>query len=212
MSRGRRNERCWTLNSGGFSSVSRLKKIPLRRAGITTFSVQMATSCITNWLWKHGLQIALGIATYIISSGMSVFCASARTMNLEIMSVATSSTRGGTTTYITCSAMPTPRQPMLNYRRPIFTQDSTCLETFPVSWAPSLSPTSSIQCRSACLTTSSSVSSTSWRRTNGSTRTMLSGYPCLLTITSHQKTSHMKKFLNGMGRWWRKWAGTCLEL
>jgi hypothetical protein len=35
---------------------------------------------------------------------------------------------------------------------------------------------------------------------NRSTSTMQSGYPYLLTMTSHQKISHMKKFLNGLGR------------
>jgi len=51
-----------------------------------------------------------------------------------------------------------------------------------------------------------------WRGTNGLTSTMRYGYPSLPTMTSHQKLSHMRKFLNGMGRRWRKWAGTCLEL
>jgi len=54
--------------------------------------------------------------------------------------------------------------------------------------------------------------STPWRRTNGLTSTTQSGYPCLLITTSHQKISHKRKFLNGMGRRWKKWAGTCLEL
>jgi hypothetical protein len=79
-------------------------------------------------------------------------------------------------------------------------------------WVTSPSPTSFIQCRSACLTTSRSGFSTSWRRTNGSPSTMQSGYPCLLTTTSHQKISHTRKFLNGMGRRWRKWVGRWLEL
>jgi len=148
--------------------------------------------------------MALSIATYIISSGMSVFGASVQRTNLEIMSLLTSNTPGGITTYIERSAMPTPRQPMPNSRRAMFTEDSTCFDIFPVSWETSLSPTSSIQCRSACLITSRSGFSNSWRRTNGSTSTMQSGYPCLLTTTSHQKISHMKKFLNAMGRRWRK--------
>jgi len=40
--------------------------------------------------------------------------------------------------------------------------------------------------------------STSWRCKNSSTSWMQSGYPCLLTTTSHQKISHMRQFLNGM--------------
>jgi hypothetical protein len=74
----------------------------------------MATSGIANWLEQHSLQIALSIATYIISSGMSVFDASVQRMNLEIMSLLTSNTPGRITTYIERSAMQTPRQPMPN--------------------------------------------------------------------------------------------------
>jgi hypothetical protein len=53
--------------------------------------------------------------------------------NLEIMSLLTSNTPGRITTYIECSAMPTPRQPMLNSRRAMSTEDSTCFDIFPVS-------------------------------------------------------------------------------
>jgi len=101
-------------------------------------------------------------------------------------------------------------QPMPHSRQAIFTEDSTCVNIVHESWATSRSPTCSIQCRSTCLTTSRSEFSTSWGCTNGLTSTMQSGFPCLLTTTSHQKSSHMGKFLNGMGRRWGKWAGTCL--
>jgi len=212
MSSGKQTERCWTKYSSRYSSHSPLNNIPAPRAGITTFSVQMATSGVANRFYQHRLQIAQSIVTYIITSDMSVFGASVQRTNLEIMCILTSNTPGGITTYIERSAMPTPRQPMPNCRRAMFTEDSTCFDTFPVLCATSLSPTSSIQWRSACLTTSRSGFSTSWRRTNGLTNTMQSGYPCLLTRTSHQKISHMRKSLNGMGRRWRKWVSTCLVL
>ena len=96
------------------------------------FSVQMATSGVANWFWQHGLQIVQSIATYIISSGMSVFGASVQRTNLEIMSLLTSNTPGGITTYIERSAMPTPRQPMPNSRHAMFTEDSMCFDIFPV--------------------------------------------------------------------------------
>jgi len=212
MSSGKHTERCWMKYSGGYSSLSPLRTIPAPRAGITMFSVQMATSGVANRFQQHGLQIALSIATYIISSGMSGFGASVQRTNLEIMSLLTSNAPGRIITYIERSAMPTPRQQMPNSRCAMFTGDSTCFDICHVLWATSLSTTSSIQCRSACLTASRSGFSTSWRRTNGSTSTMQSGYPWLLTTTSHQKISHMKKSLDGMGRRWRKWAGTSVEL
>ena len=93
----------------------------------------------------------------------------------------------------------------------MITEDLMCFDLLPVSWATSLSPPSSIQCISACSATPRRGVSTSQRCTNRSTRTMQSGYPCLLTTTSHQKISYIKKFLNGMERRWRKWAGTCLK-
>jgi len=119
--------------ASGYSSLSPLSTIPAPRAGITTFSVQMAISGVANRFSQHGLQIALSIATYIISSGMSVFGASVQRTNLEIMSLLTSNTPGGITTYIERSAMPTPRQPMPTSRGAIFTEDSTCFDIFPVS-------------------------------------------------------------------------------
>jgi len=161
---------------------------------------------------QQGSQIALSIATYIMPSGISVLCASVERMNLEIMSLLITNTPGGITTYIKRSAMPTPRQPIPNSLGARFTADSMCLDIIPASWATSLSPTFSIQCRSACLTTSIWGFSTSWKLTNGWTSTMQSGCPCLLTKTSHKKISRRKKFLNGMERRWRKWAGTWLEL
>jgi hypothetical protein len=97
------------------------------------FSVQMATSGVANRFYHHDLQIALSIATYIISSGMSVFGASVQRTNMEIMFLLTSNTPGGMTTYIEHSAMPTPRQPMLNSRRAMATEDSTGFDIFPES-------------------------------------------------------------------------------
>jgi len=82
----------------------------------------MATSGGANRFSQHGLQIALSIATYIISSGMSDFGGSVQRTNLEIMSLLTSNTPGWITTYIERSAMPTPGQPMLNSRRTLFTE------------------------------------------------------------------------------------------
>jgi hypothetical protein len=49
------------------------------------------------------------------------------------MSLLTSNTPGGITTYIERSAMPTPMQPMLNTRRAMFNEDSLCFDIFPVS-------------------------------------------------------------------------------
>ena len=81
-------------------------------------------------LWQHGMQIAQSIATDIIWSGMLVFDANVQRMNLEIMSLLTSNTTSGITTYIERSAMPTPRQPMANTRPIMFTEDSTCFDLF----------------------------------------------------------------------------------
>jgi hypothetical protein len=160
----------------------------------------MATSGLANRLYQHGLQIDQSIATYIFSSGMSVFVVRVDRMNLEILCFPRTNTTGGITTYIERSAMPTPWQPVSNSRHAMFTEDSMGFDTVPVLLATALSPTSSIQCRSSCLTTSRGGLSTSSRRTNGSTSPMQSGYPCLLTTTSHQKISHIMNFLNGMGR------------
>ena len=188
------------MYSGRYSSLLPLNTIPVPRVGITSFSVQMATSGIGNQFYHHGLQITLSIATYIISSSMSLFGASVQRTNLEIMSLQTSITPSGSTTCIERSAMPTPRQVMLNSCRAIFTEDPTCFDRFPVSWPTSLSPTSFIQCRSVCLTTSRTGSFTTWRLTNHSASTMHFGHLCLPTMTLCTKTSHRKKFLNGMGR------------
>jgi len=212
MRSGKRPERCWMRYPHGWSSLSPLNKILAPRACITMFPLQMATSGFANWIKQHGMQIALSIVTYIISSGMSLFGASVQRTNVEIMSLRTSNTPSGITTYTECSAMPTPRQPMLNSHRTMLTNDSMCFDIFPLPWPTFCSPTSSTQCRSACLTASRSALSTSWKRMNAWTSTMQSGYLCLLTMTSHQKINHMRKFLNGMGRRWRKWAGSWLEL
>jgi len=158
------------------------------------------------------MQSAVSKVTYIISSNMSVFGASVQRTNLEIMSLLTSITLGEIITLIGRSVMPTPRQLMPNSPRAMFTEDSTCFDLFPVTWVTSRSLTSSIQCRSASLITSRSGFSTSSRCRNSSTSTMQYGYLCLLTTTSHHKLSHMRKFLNGMGRRWTKCARTCLEL
>jgi len=113
------------------------------------------------------------------------FCVTVQWLNLDSMSLLTSNTLVGITTYRERSVMPTTRQLMPNYRRAMSTQDSRCFDIFPVLWATSWSPTSSIQCRSVCLTTLRSRFSTSWGRTNSLTGTMQSGYPCRLTNTSH---------------------------
>ena len=101
------------------------------RAAITTFSVQMGTSGVENWFQQHGLQIPKSIATNIISCGMSDYGAGVRRTILEIICLLTSDTHGGITTYIERSAIPTPRQPMQDSRRAMFTQDSTCFDIFP---------------------------------------------------------------------------------
>ena len=75
---GIKTERCWTRYSGGYSTLSPWNKIPALRVGITTFSVQMATCGVANRLGQHGMQRAVRKATYIISSNMCVFRASAR--------------------------------------------------------------------------------------------------------------------------------------
>jgi len=103
---------------------------------------------------------------------MSVFGLSILWTNLEIMSLLTSNTPGGITTYIECSVMPTPMQPMPNCHPIMFSKDWTCVNMFPVSWATTRSLTSSIHCRLACLTTSRCGCFTSWIRTNSSTSTM----------------------------------------
>jgi hypothetical protein len=93
--------------------------------------MQMSTSGVANQFYQHSLQIALSIATYIISSGMSVFGAIVQTTNWEIMSLLTSDTPGGITTYIERSAMPTPRQQLPNSHHAMSTEGSTCFDIFP---------------------------------------------------------------------------------
>jgi hypothetical protein len=79
---------------------------PVPGEGITTFSVQMATSGVANPFKHFGLQIAQVIPTYVSSSGMSVFGANVQRTNLESMSLLTTNIPGGIMTYIECSAMP----------------------------------------------------------------------------------------------------------
>jgi hypothetical protein len=93
----------------------------------------MATSRIANLLWQYALQSALSIVTYIISSNMSVFGASVQRITLEIMSLLISNRPGGITPYIERSAMPTPKQLMLNSDHAMSTKDLTCFDIFPVS-------------------------------------------------------------------------------
>jgi len=128
------------------------------------------------------------------------------------MSLLPNNTPGGITIYIEQSSTPTPRQPLSNSHFAMFAENTMGFDILPVSWVTCVSSTSSIQCRSVCLATSRSGYSTSWRCTNSSTSTMQSDYPCLLTTITHQRMSHMRKFRNGNGRGWTKWAGTCLEL
>jgi hypothetical protein len=131
MSSGKQTERCRMKYSDRYSSLSPLNKIPTPRAGITMFSVQMATSGIAKRFSQHGLQIAQSVATYLVSSSMSLFGASVQRTNLETMSLLTSNTPGGITTYIERSVMPTTRQPILNSRRAMSTEDSTCFDILP---------------------------------------------------------------------------------
>jgi len=70
--------------------------------------------------------------TYIILSDMSAFGVSVQRTNWEIMTLLTSNTTGGITTYIERSAMPTARLAMPNSRHAMFTEDSTCFNIFPV--------------------------------------------------------------------------------
>jgi hypothetical protein len=69
---------------------------------------------------------------HIISCGMSVFSPSVQRTNLEMMCILSSSTPGGITTYIECSVMPTPRQPMPNSVCAMLTENSMYFNTFPV--------------------------------------------------------------------------------
>jgi hypothetical protein len=82
----------------GYSIHSPFNDIPAPRQGSTVFSLQTASSRIANWFPQHGLQIAQGIVTNIISSYMSVIGVCVQRMNLEIMCILTSNTPGGITT------------------------------------------------------------------------------------------------------------------
>jgi len=55
----------------------------------------MATSGVASWSFQHDLHIALTIATYIISSGRSVFGVSVQRMNWEIVSSGQATTQAG---------------------------------------------------------------------------------------------------------------------
>jgi hypothetical protein len=96
------------------------------------FSVPVSTSGVVNRFKQYCLQIGLSIATYISFSGMSVFGASVQRINLGIVSLIPTNTSSGMTTYIERIAMLTPRQPMLNSRRTMFTKDSMCFHMIPV--------------------------------------------------------------------------------
>ena len=126
-----------------YSRLASLNTIPALGAVITTFSMEMATSGVPIQFQVHGLQIAQSIATYIISSSMSVFGASVQRTNLEILSVLRCNTPGGITTYIECLGMPTPRQPMPKSSHAMLMENSTCFDIFSVSSAISPGPTSS---------------------------------------------------------------------
>jgi hypothetical protein len=146
-----------------------------------------------------------------MSSSWSIFGARAHRANLEIMSLLTIITPGGITTYIEYSSMSKPRLQVQNSRQPMFTNNWTGFDRFPVSWPNSLSLTFSIQCKFAWFTTSWIGYFTTWTSTNGSTSSMQSAYPCLLTTTSHYTICHVRMFLNWIGMRWRKYAGTSLE-
>jgi len=206
------NWQVWNESSSGYSRQLPLNIIPAPRAGITKFPVQEATPDIANMFQQHGLQIAVSIVTYIIPSGMFVFGMIVQRKHMAIMSLQTGNTPTGITTHMERSVMPIPGQPMQNSRLAMFTKDSTCFDIFPASWATTRSLSSSIQWRSACLSSSRSGFLTSWTRADGWTSTMQSGYPSLLSTTSHQNICYMRQFLNGMGRRWREWASTCWEL
>jgi len=121
-------------------------------------------------------------------------------------------TPGRITTYIECSAMPPPRPLILNSCQAMSTEDSMGFKIITVSWTTCRSPTSSIQCRSACLTTPNSGFSTSSSSTISMTSRIQSVYSWLLTTTSHKKICHLRRILIRMGRRWKKWAGTCVGL
>jgi hypothetical protein len=117
----------WRKYSGGYSSLLPLNKIPTQRVGLPTLSVQMRTSGVANQILLNALPIALSIATYIISSGMSVFVATVQRSNLAIISLLTSNTPGGIPTYIESSSMPPPTQPMPDIHLAMSKKDSLVL-------------------------------------------------------------------------------------
>jgi hypothetical protein len=181
------------------------------RVGITTFSTQMAISGIVNWFSHHGLQIALEIrCLHHLGRHVCGRCENPRT-NLQIMFLLTSNTPREITTYRKCSASPTQWQPMLNFHHALLTEDSMFFEILPVLYVTSYWLTSSRKCWSACSTTLRRGFCTWWRRTNRSTCTMPSNYPCLLMTSSQETICQLRTFLNGMGRRWRKQAGICME-
>jgi len=77
--------------------------------------------------------VALSIATYIISSGMSALGASVQRMNLNIMSHLTSNTPGGISTNKERTVMKTPRQPMLDCHRAPLRKNEICFDMFQIS-------------------------------------------------------------------------------
>ena len=107
--------------SGVYSSLSPSNNIPVPGAGITIISVQMAPSGIANQFQQDGLQIAQSRATHIISSGVSVSGARVQRSHLKIMSLLTSNTPGGITTYIAPSSMATPMLLMPKSHHSMFT-------------------------------------------------------------------------------------------
>jgi len=167
----------------------------------------MVSSGVANRFWQHGLRFGLSIPTYIISSGMSVVCASAERMNLATMPHLTSNTPSGITTCIEQSAMPTPRLPIPNSRHPISTEYSACFDIFPAGWATSRSPKSSIQCRSACLTTPRIRFSSSWRCINCLTSTIWLSVPAYHDLTPKNQSYEELAQWNGkemreMSQYW----------
>ena len=192
--------RCWTMYSACYTSHSPLHSIPEPSAVISTFSVEMVTSSIVNSFYHHAVRIALGIVTYNISTGMSVYAATVNHRNVNIISFWASDTLSWITTNIECTSRVTQRQRIPNSHGTLFTNDSTCLMLFPVSSVSCWSPTSSMQCWSVCLATTTNGLSTSYWCTNGSTSTMYSGLSYLLIMTTHQTDARW-------GRFSMKWAG-----
>jgi hypothetical protein len=91
----------------------------------------MATSGVANRGQQHSLQIVQSIATYIISSDMSVFGVTVKRKNVEILCILTNNTPGGMATNRECSAMATTWQQMPNSLHAMFTKDAMCFDIFP---------------------------------------------------------------------------------